>query len=78
MLFTVAATKYATIGGTVVSALTCTEHLAAAVATGRKLRIVAVATVDLIGLRSELLVDQVQIAFEAEETGLVPVLVFVR
>lgn len=80
ILFTVAATKYATIGGTVVVVveLTCTEYLAAAVATGRELRIVAVATIDLIGLRSKLLVDQIQIAFEAEETGLVPVLVFVR
>lgn len=57
--------------------LTCTEHFAAAIATRGELRVVAVAAVDLVGLGAKLLVHQIQIAFEAQETGLVPVLVFV-
>lgn len=57
--------------------LTCTEHFAAAIATRGKLRVVAVAAVDLVGLGAKLLVHQIQIAFKAQETGLVPVLVFV-
>lgn len=57
--------------------LTCAKNFAAAIATGRKLGIVAVATVDLIRLGPELLVHQRQVALEAQEAGLVPVLVFV-
>jgi len=59
------------------SFLTCAKNFTATIATGRKLGIVAVSAVDLIRLSSELLVHQRQMALEAQETGLVPVLVFV-
>lgn len=53
------------------------EDLAAAVASGRELGIVAIAAVDLVGLRAELLVDERYAALVAQEARLVPVLVFV-
>lgn len=54
------------------------EHLAAAIATAGELGIVAVAAVDLVELRAELLVYQRDAALGAEEASLMPVLVFVR
>jgi hypothetical protein len=57
--------------------LTSTENFAAAVASRCELRVVAVAAVDLVGLRSELLVDERHAAHIAQEASFVPVLVFV-
>lgn len=54
------------------------EYLAAAITAASELRIVAVAAVDLVKLGAELLVHQRDAALGAEETGLVPMLVFVR
>lgn len=59
------------------NSLTCTKHFAAAIATRGELRVIAIAAVDLVGLGAKLLVHQIQIAFEAQEARLVPVLVFV-
>jgi hypothetical protein len=58
-------------------ALTGSEDFAAAIAAGSELRVIAVATVDLIGLGAELLVHQGDTALVAQEAGLMPVLVFV-
>jgi hypothetical protein len=54
-----------------------TEHFAASVASGCELRVVTVATVNLIGLRAKLLVNQRDTTHIAEEASLMPVLVFV-
>lgn len=56
----------------------CTEDLAASVASRSELGVVAVAAIDFLRLRSELLVDEGHSAFAAQEAGLVPVFVFVR
>jgi hypothetical protein len=58
-------------------ALTGSEDFSAAIAAGSELCVIAVATVDLIGLGAELLVHQGDTAFVAQEAGLMPVLVFV-
>lgn len=58
--------------------LTGTEHLAAAIATRGKLRVVAIAAVDLLGLGAELFVHERDAAFVAQETGLMPMLLLVR
>jgi hypothetical protein len=58
-------------------ALTGSENFSAAIAAGSELRVIAVATVDLIGLGAELLVHQGDTALVAQEAGLMPVLVFV-
>ena len=57
--------------------LTGSEDLAAAIATGSKLGIIAIAAVDLVCLRPELFVHERHTALAAQETGLMPVLVFV-
>lgn len=57
--------------------LTGSEDLATAIAAGGKLGIVAIATVDLVCLRPELFVHKWHAALAAQETGLMPVLVFV-
>jgi len=57
--------------------LTGSEDLAASIAAGGKLGIVAIATVDLVCLRTELFVHEWHAALAAQETGLMPVLVFV-
>lgn len=54
------------------------EDLAAAVAAGGELGVIAVAAVDLVRLGAELLVHQGHAALVAQEAGLVPVLVLVR
>lgn len=56
----------------------CTEDFTATIATGRKLGIVTVATVDLVRLRAKLFVHQRDAAFVAQEACLVPVLILVR
>lgn len=58
--------------------LTSTEDLATAIAAGGKLSVVAVAAVDVVRLRAELLVHQGHSALGAQEAGLMPVLVLVR
>jgi hypothetical protein len=58
-------------------ALTGSEDFPAAIAAGSELRVIAIATVDLIGLGAELLVHQGDPALVAQEAGLMPVLVFV-
>jgi len=58
-------------------ALTGSEDLATAIAAGSELRVIAVATVDLIGLGAELLVHKGHTTLVAQEAGLMPVLVFV-
>jgi hypothetical protein len=65
------------MGGFVRESLTCSENLAASIATGRELGIVAVAAVDFVRLGAELLVHQGHSALAAQEARLVPVLVFV-
>lgn len=57
---------------------TSTEHLSTSVAAARKLGIIAVATVDLVQFRSELLIHQRDAALRAEEARLMPMLVLVR
>jgi hypothetical protein len=57
--------------------LTCSENLAASIAAGRELGIVAVAAVDFVRLGAELLVHQGHSALAAQEARLMPVLVFV-
>ena len=57
--------------------LTGAEDLAAAVAAGGELGVVAGAAVDVLRLRAELLVHQRHAALVAQETRLVPVLVLV-
>ena len=57
---------------------TSSEDIIAAVASGRKLGIVAGPAVDTIGLGPELLVDEGRAALGAHEAGLVPVLLLVR
>lgn len=53
------------------------EDFSAAIAAGSELCIIAVATVDLIGLGAELLIHQGDTTLVAQEAGLMPVLVFV-
>lgn len=57
---------------------TSTEDLAAPIATAGELGVVAVATVDLVHLATELFVHQGHSAPVAEEAGLVPMLILVR
>jgi len=58
--------------------ITCTEDLAAAVAAGGELSVIARPAVDLLHLAAELLVHQRQRALATQEALLVPMLVFVR
>jgi len=58
--------------------LTSTEDLAAAITTRGELGIVAVAAVDMISLRAELLVHKGHAALGAQEASFMPVLVLVR
>ncbi len=58
--------------------LTGLENVAAAVAPGGELGVVAVAAVDLLKLGTELLVHEGDSALGAQEAGLVPVPVLVR
>lgn len=57
--------------------LTGTKDFTAAIAARRKLWIVAIATVDLVVLRAELLVNERDATALTEEADFVPVLVFV-
>lgn len=57
---------------------TGTEDLAASIATASELGVIAVATVDLVHLATELFVHQGHSAPVAEEAGLMPVLILVR
>lgn len=63
--------------GVIKRTLTGTEDFTAAVAARRELRVVAVAAVNLIRLRSELFVDQRDAAHIAQEARFMPVFVFV-
>lgn len=56
---------------------TSTEDFTASIATGCELGIVAVSTIDLVYLRSELLVDKGNATLGAQEASLMPVLVLV-
>lgn len=56
----------------------CSENIPAAVAASCKLGVVAGAAVDPVRLASELLVHKGRATFGAQETGLVPMLLFVR
>jgi hypothetical protein len=58
-------------------ALTGSKDLATAIAAGGELGVIAVATVDLVGLGPELLVHQGHATLVTQEAGLVPMLVFV-
>jgi len=55
----------------------CSKNVSASITTCSKLRIVARAAVDPVGLATELLVDQAGPALVAQEAGLVPMLLFV-
>lgn len=57
--------------------LTGSEDLAAAITAGGKLGVIAIATVDLVCLGPELFVHERYTTLVAQETNLVPVLVFV-
>ena len=57
--------------------LTCFEHSATSIASCGKLGVIAWATIDPVGLRAELFVDEAASAFVAQEASLVPVLLFV-
>jgi hypothetical protein len=57
--------------------LTGTENFTASVAAGSELGIVAVSTVDLIGFRAKLLVDQRDATHLAQEASFMPMFVFV-
>lgn len=57
---------------------TSTEDLAASITTAGELGVVAVATIDLVHLATELFVHQGHSAPVAEEAGLMPVLILVR
>lgn len=57
--------------------LTGAENFATAIATRRKLRVVTVATIDLVSLRAELLVDQRHATLVAQEARFMPVLFLV-
>lgn len=56
---------------------TCSEDLAAAIASGSKLGIIAVSAVDLVCLASKLLVYERHSALGAKEASLMPMLVLV-
>jgi len=56
---------------------TCFENIATSIASCGKLGVIARATIDPVGLRAELFVDKAASAFIAQETSLVPVLLFV-
>lgn len=58
--------------------LTSTEDFATTIASGCKLRVVAIATVDLISLGAKLLVNQGHTTLVAQETCLMPMLLLVR
>lgn len=57
--------------------LTGSEDFAASVATGSEFFVVATSAVDAIGFRSELFVDERLATVGAQETGFVPMFVFV-
>lgn len=58
--------------------LTGTKHFTASIATWGKLSIIAIAAVDLVGFGAKLFIDQRQMTLVAKETGLMPMLVFIR
>lgn len=55
----------------------CSENFTAAIAPGRKGRIVAIGTIDLLVLGAKGLVHQRHSAFVAQEASFVPMLLFV-
>lgn len=57
---------------------TSSEDIAARIATGGELGVVAVAAVDLVHLATELFIHQGHFALGTEEAGLMPVLILVR
>lgn len=58
--------------------ITCTEYISTSIAPSSELSVVAVSAIDFFHFRSKLFVYQRHATFAAQETGLVPVFVFVR
>lgn len=57
--------------------LTSTEDFTATIAPGGEFFIVTTSTVDTIGFRTELLVDQAFVANGAQKASFMPVLIFI-